>query len=41
MGLAWDIDPETASYASGNVQGLEGGSLPSTRTFGLNIQFKF
>nr|WP_199161863.1 SusC/RagA family TonB-linked outer membrane protein [Elizabethkingia sp. ASV34] len=40
-GLAWDIDPETASYASGNVQGLEGGSLPSTRTYGLNIQFKF
>lgn len=40
-GLAWDLDPETASYASGNVQGLEGGSLPSTRTVGLNVQFKF
>ena len=40
-GLAWDIDPETASYSSGNVQGLEGGSLPSTRTYGVNIQFKF
>ncbi len=40
-GLAWDIDPETASYSSGNVQGLEGGSLPSTRTYGLNVQFKF
>ncbi|WP_433625249.1 SusC/RagA family TonB-linked outer membrane protein [Chryseobacterium cucumeris] len=40
-GLAWDIDPETASYASGNVQGLEGGSLPSTRTYGINVQFKF
>ncbi len=40
-GLAWDIDPETASYSSNNVQGLEGGSLPSTRTYGLNVQFKF
>lgn len=40
-GLAWDLDPETSSYASGNVQGLEGGSLPSTRTVGLNVQFKF
>ena len=40
-GLAWDIDPETASYSSGNVQGLEGGSLPSTRTYGVNVQFKF
>lgn len=40
-GLAWDIDPETASYSSNNVQGLEGGSLPSTRTYGFNVQFKF
>ncbi|MNK33835.1 Ferrienterobactin receptor precursor [compost metagenome] len=40
-GLAWDIDPETASYSSSNVQGLEGGSLPSTRTYGINVQFKF
>lgn len=40
-GLAWDIDPETASYSSSNIQGLEGGSLPSTRTFGFNVQFKF
>lgn len=40
-GLAWDLDPESASYSSGNVQGLEGGSLPSTRTVGLNVQFKF
>lgn len=40
-GLAWDIDPETASYSSGNVQGIEGGSLPSTRTYGINVQFKF
>lgn len=39
--LAWDIDPETASYSSGNVQGIEGGSLPSTRTYGINVQFKF
>lgn len=40
-GLDWDIDPETASYSSSNVQGLEGGSLPSTRTYGINVQFKF
>lgn len=39
--LDWDIDPEQASYGSGNVQGLEGGSLPSTRTFGVSLQFKF
>ncbi len=40
--LAWDgVDPENTSYGSDNVQGLEGGSLPSTRTFGLNVNFKF
>ncbi len=40
--LAWDgVDPENTSYGSGNIQGLEGGSLPSTRTFGLNVNFKF
>ena len=40
-GLDWDIDPEQASNGSGNVQGIEGGSMPSTRTYGFNVQFKF
>ena len=35
------IDPENISYGSGNFQGLEGGSLPSTRTYGFNVNFKF
>lgn len=40
-GLKWDgMDPENTSYGSGNIQGLEGGSLPSTRTYGLNIEIK-
>ena len=39
--LAWKgMDPEMASYASGNVQALEGASLPSTRTYGMNVKFK-
>ena len=36
-----DVDPENTSYGSGNVQGLEGGSLPSTRVYGFNVNFKF
>ena len=41
-GLDWNgMDPEMASYGSGNTQGLEGGSLPSTRTYGMNVKFKF
>lgn len=41
-GLDWNgMDPEMASYGSGNVQGIEGGSLPSTRTYGMNIELKF
>ncbi|MBE0391948.1 SusC/RagA family TonB-linked outer membrane protein [Flavobacterium sp. PL002] len=41
-GLDWKgMDPEMASYGSGNIQGLEGGSLPSTRTYGMNLEFKF
>ncbi|MFD2910038.1 SusC/RagA family TonB-linked outer membrane protein [Flavobacterium ardleyense] len=41
-GLDWNgMDPETASYGSGNTQGLEGGSLPSTRTYGMNLELKF
>ncbi len=40
--LDWrGMDPEMASYGSGNVQGLEGGSLPSTRTYGMNLELKF
>lgn len=35
------IDPENTSYGSGNIQGLEGGSLPSTRIYGFNVNFKF
>ncbi len=41
-GLDYDgIDPEMTTYGSGNIQGLEGGSLPSTRTYGFNVQLKF
>jgi TonB-linked SusC/RagA family outer membrane protein len=41
-GLDWaGMDPEMASYGSGNIQGIDGGSLPSTRTYGMNVQFKF
>ena len=41
-GLDWKgMDPENVSYGSGNIQGLEGGSLPSTRTYGFNVSFKF
>lgn len=40
-GLKWNgLDPENASYSSGNIQGLETGSLPSTRSYGLNIEIK-
>lgn len=41
-GLAWKgFDPEMASYSSGNIQGIEGGSQPSTRSYGVNFQFTF
>ncbi|QCX52609.1 SusC/RagA family TonB-linked outer membrane protein [Elizabethkingia sp. JS20170427COW] len=44
--FAWNLDwkgmdPENTSYGSGNIQGLEGGSLPSTRQYGVNLSFKF
>ncbi|MCQ9634727.1 SusC/RagA family TonB-linked outer membrane protein [Chryseobacterium sp. WG23] len=44
--FAWNlankgIDPENTAYGSGNIQGIEGGSLPSTRVFGVNVNFKF
>ena len=39
--LAWNgMDPEMASYASGNIQAIEGASLPSTRSYGMNVKFK-
>ena len=34
------IDPEQ-STSSGNVQGIEGAGLPSLRSFGFNLGFKF
>lgn len=44
--LTWGLDndnfdPEVATGGSGNIQGSEGGSLPSTRTYGLNLEIKF
>lgn len=35
-----NIDPET-SFTNGNVQGLEDLTLPTTRSFGFNINLKF
>lgn len=35
-----NFDPEVATGGSGNIQGSEGGSLPSTRTYGLNLELK-
>ncbi len=35
-----NIDPEQATN-SGNVQGIEGGANPSTRTFGFNLKIDF
>jgi hypothetical protein len=34
------IDPEVA-VSAGNVQGIEVGSLPGTRTFGFNLNLSF
>ncbi|QZT36843.1 SusC/RagA family TonB-linked outer membrane protein [Halosquirtibacter xylanolyticus] len=34
-----NIDPEMAVTSSGNVQGIEGGALPSTANYGVNVQF--
>lgn len=39
--LDWKgMDPEMASYASDNVQAIEGASLPSTRSYGMNVKIK-
>jgi TonB-linked SusC/RagA family outer membrane protein len=35
-----DIDPELTN-SSGNVQGIEGGNVPTPVTYGLNLGFKF
>jgi TonB-linked SusC/RagA family outer membrane protein len=36
-----NIDPEAGFNASLNYAGIEGTSIPSTRTFGFNVNFKF
>ncbi|KQS24786.1 SusC/RagA family TonB-linked outer membrane protein [Dyadobacter sp. Leaf189] len=33
------IDPETSYYNDGNLQGIENGQIPTTRTMGFNISF--
>src|SRR5690606_1006429 len=35
------IDPETVVGGSGNIQGLEGGIVPATRSFGFNLRINF
>ena len=35
------FDPESATTNSGNVQGIEGGALPSIATFGFNLGIQF
>ncbi len=35
------FDPESATTSSGNIQGIEGGALPSVATFGFNIGIQF
>jgi len=35
------IDPETVVNGSGNIQGLEGGIIPATRSFGFNLKINF
>ena len=35
------FDPESATTNSGNVQGIEGGALPSVAAYGFNVGFKF
>ncbi|WP_240163546.1 SusC/RagA family TonB-linked outer membrane protein [Spirosoma taeanense] len=33
------IDPETSFYGDGNLQGIENGQIPTTRSIGFNINF--
>jgi len=35
------FDPEMTTMGSGNIQGFEGGSLPSSKTFGVNLKLQF
>ena len=35
------IDPETVVNGSGNIQGLEGGIIPATRSYGFNLKINF
>jgi hypothetical protein len=35
------FDPETIVTNSGNIQGIEGGALPSVANFGVNVSLKF
>lgn len=34
-------DPETSSYGTGNIQGIEYGTIPSIRSYGANLKFIF
>ncbi|MFV0329363.1 MAG: SusC/RagA family TonB-linked outer membrane protein [Dysgonomonas sp.] len=35
------FDPEMATTSSGNIQGVEGGAVPSTANFGFNVGIQF
>ena len=35
------FDPESSVGGSGNVQGIEGGFIPNTRSYGFNLKFGF
>ena len=35
------IDPETIVGGNGNIQGIEGGLVPGTKSYGFNLQVKF
>jgi hypothetical protein len=41
MKKSTNIDPESGFAASVNYAGIEGTSLPATRTFGFNATIKF
>lgn len=36
-----NFDPEMVATGSGNIQGLEGGNLPSARSVGMNVRLQF
>jgi hypothetical protein len=35
------VDPESTVNGSGNIQGMEGGVIPATRSYGMNLQITF